>query len=322
MPRCCMCHEDKPEEAFAFRSLATGKRQSHCRACHAIYRRAHYLRNRDAYIRREVARIEERRGQNRALLLAYLAAHPCVDCGEADPVVLEFDHREPTTKSGSVTVLALSRTWKRVLVEIQKCDVRCVTCHRRRTATQFAWSKLRLVDRALVTTDVRAVESVPMGTGEMRTCRACFAELPISEFSIRNKRTGRRSRTCRGCVAARSRQHYRENADAYLARNRRRDRRRERDARKLLLIRYLLGHPCVDCGETDVLVLEFDHRDPSTKVDSVGAMLAHGTRQQLMEEIAKCDVRCVRCHRIKTAKHFGWSRLGEDATMYVFAGVA
>ncbi len=71
-----------------------------------------------------------------------------------------------------------------------------------------------------------------------------------------------------------------------------------------------------------MLLLEFDHRDPSTKVDAVGTLLAHSTRQQLMDEIAKCDVRCVRCHRIKTAKDFGWSRLAEDATMYVFAGVA
>lgn len=265
MPRCCMCHEDKAEEAFAFRSLAAGVRQSHCRACHAAYRREHYLRNRDAYVRREVARIEERRRQNRTLLLMYLAAHPCVDCGETDPVVLEFDHRESMAKSAPVTVLALTRTWTRVLAEIAKCDVRCVTCHRRRTAAQFAWSKLRLIDQALIALDDRK---------------------------------------------------------GYLARTTQRDRVRGRDARKLVVIRYLLGHPCVDCGETDVLLLEFDHRDPSMKVDAVGTLLADGTMRQLTDEIAKCEVRCVRCHRIKTAKDFGWSRLGEEATMYVFAGVA
>jgi len=30
------------------------------------------------------------------------------------------------------------------------------------------------------------------------------------------------------------------------------------------------------------------------------------TLDQIFAEISKCDVRCVSCHRIRTAKQFGW----------------
>lgn len=32
--------------------------------------------------------------------------------------------------------------WNKILSEIEKCDVRCANCHKRRTARQFNWSKL------------------------------------------------------------------------------------------------------------------------------------------------------------------------------------
>jgi len=84
--------------------------------------------------------------ENRALLLAHLLGHPCVDCGETDPVLLDFDHRDPASKRKEVGRLAATKPWPQVLAEIAKCDVRCANCHRRRTARQFAWGKLtRLV---------------------------------------------------------------------------------------------------------------------------------------------------------------------------------
>lgn len=64
-------------------------------------------------------------------VLSYLAAHPCVDCGEDDPVVLEFDHVQ-TDKVASISDL-VHKGYKLELIvaEIEKCEVRCANCHRR-----------------------------------------------------------------------------------------------------------------------------------------------------------------------------------------------
>ncbi|MEP7003447.1 MAG: hypothetical protein ABI888_02820 [Chloroflexota bacterium] len=136
-----MCRGYKPIEAFAFADMTKGTRQYNCRTCHAAYRRAHYLANKPDYIRRAIAQVRVRRAQNRREILAYLRSHPCVDCDERDILVLEFDHRDPKLKWKPIAVLAMTKRWQRVLTEIDKCDVRCVNCHRRRTAQQFGWAK-------------------------------------------------------------------------------------------------------------------------------------------------------------------------------------
>jgi hypothetical protein len=139
---CWACRRAKPAEAFAFRDMKRGLLQGHCRVCHAVFRRAHYLENKPDYIRRAIAQVKARREENRRQLYRYLVSHPCVDCGEADVVVLEFDHRVPADKVRDVGGLASRRVWVSVLKEIEKCDVRCVNCHRRKTARQFKWGKL------------------------------------------------------------------------------------------------------------------------------------------------------------------------------------
>jgi len=99
------------------------------------------MANRPDYIRRAIAQVVLRRDQNRQEVRLYLAAHPCVDCGASDLLVLEFDHRDPTAKLKEVASLMVNRRWPRVLAEIDKCDVRCVNCHRRKTAREYAWKK-------------------------------------------------------------------------------------------------------------------------------------------------------------------------------------
>lgn len=70
----------------------------------------------------------------RKYILEYKATHPCVDCGEADPVVLEFDHRNPAEKCFNISgAVAWIRTLDALEREIAKCEVRCANCRRRKT---------------------------------------------------------------------------------------------------------------------------------------------------------------------------------------------
>ena len=124
---------------FSFSDEARGVLNSYCRRCHAAYRHAHYLANKPDYVRRAVAQMHARRVQNRFEVLRYLASHPCVDCGIANVIVLEFDHRDPRNKLANVGSMITSKRWQRVQAEIEKCDVRCVNCHRRKTARDLNW---------------------------------------------------------------------------------------------------------------------------------------------------------------------------------------
>jgi len=64
------------------------------------------------------------------------------------------------------------------------------------------------------------------------------------------------------------------------------------------------SNPCRDCGRTfPVVCMDFDHRDGSVKLYNVGSMVAHHYNRGLIEEeIAKCDLVCANCHRIRTAE--------------------
>ncbi len=103
--------------------------------------RRHYEKNREAMIARAKEHTKLKRIQLRAWIRDYLAIHPCVDCGESDPVVLEFDHRDPASKVGNIGDIVNRAGWglARLQAEVEKCDVRCCNCHRRRTAQEKHW---------------------------------------------------------------------------------------------------------------------------------------------------------------------------------------
>ncbi len=57
---------------------------------------------------------------------------PCMDCGTNYPYyIMEFDHREKLPESRVTTLVGNS--WKKLLTEIEKCDIVCANCHRVRT---------------------------------------------------------------------------------------------------------------------------------------------------------------------------------------------
>jgi 5-methylcytosine-specific restriction endonuclease McrA len=65
------------------------------------------------------------------LVSDWLSSHPCIDCGETDPIVLEFDHIIPKSH-GVREVIQGWGSIKRLLSEMAKCEIRCANCHKRR----------------------------------------------------------------------------------------------------------------------------------------------------------------------------------------------
>lgn len=137
---------------------------------------------------------------------------------------------------------------------------------------------------------------------QMKYCPRCKESKTLDKFFRKADR--RASSYCKPCQLAYVREHYRRTSGAYNARRyalhliyTKRNRR--------LVIEHLQQNPCVDCGENDLIVLDFDHVI-GEKRNSISAMIGGGTSvRSLQDEIAKCVVRCANCHRRKTAKENG-----------------
>jgi 5-methylcytosine-specific restriction endonuclease McrA len=102
----------------------------------AEYKHLWYVANRQELIGRARVRRDRTAAENRLRLWQFLSCHPCVDCGESDPVVLEFDHTRDKRANVSQMVSG-GLAWPTVELEIAKCEVRCVNCHLRKTAREI-----------------------------------------------------------------------------------------------------------------------------------------------------------------------------------------
>lgn len=134
MKSCCNCGElYAPKLDKSYR----------CAKCKSEYNRQHYLQNKAIYVARASARKSQVISDLITRLSEYLDAHPCVDCGESDPVVLEFDHVAGKNYEIS-NMVGRGHSWDSILREIAMCEVRCANCHRRITAKRANWMRHRL----------------------------------------------------------------------------------------------------------------------------------------------------------------------------------
>lgn len=138
----------------------------------------------------------------------------------------------------------------------------------------------------------------------MKICSRCKREKPLKEFNFKNKALKIRQKSCRNCTRLEVRNHYNNNKQYYLEKAQKRN-NENRDIVKKYIWEYLLAHPCVDCGEKDPVVLDFDHQN--NKISSISDIIKNrNSLKMLQKEIKKCVVRCANCHRKKTARDFGW----------------
>jgi hypothetical protein len=302
---CTRCGETKPIDQFpAVKRSEPERRQGWCRGCFAAANARNYQRN----IERERARLyrnaARRREESQRRAIEHLLAHPCVDCGETDIVVLQFDHLH--NKSFDVSVMISNgASWPRIEAEIAKCEVRCANCHHRKTAKERGYRKLSATMSVWLPSalEVHPPVQMELGTGEMLTCRVCHVAKAVTEFPYRSPVRGTRQYICRPCRSEYHRQWWAQNRVAQMPRIRRNRKKRDRDLEQRIWD-ILLRSPCVDCGETDLAVLHFDHlRD---KVEDISTMWRRQRSWTTIElEIAKCEVRCANCHARKTARELG-----------------
>ena len=217
---CGSCRRDLPASAF---NRSGAGLQHWCRDCFRDY----FARRGATHLRQVVASRAKRVAAVKAQTVDYLRAHPCVDCGESDVRVLDFDHIGEKRELVS-SLVARGARWNRIVEEIAECQVRCANCHRRVTAQRAGWSRL---------------------AGNVDDPRRGFTA-PVR--------------------------------------------------RNLNHVHGILAHSsCVDCGERDMLVLEFDH--VGVKCGQVSKMVFNVSLATLEREIAECEIRCCNCHRRVTA---------------------
>ncbi|ANJ26354.1 hypothetical protein [Agromyces aureus] len=139
----------------------------------------------------------------------------------------------------------------------------------------------------------------------MKTCPACRQGLAPTEFNRRSASPDGLQALCRACNAARARRYYAENLDKHRAAVAAQV-ARARAANIERIGEYLLSNPCVDCGERDLRVLDFDHREGCDKTAEVMKLAKAGySAARVLAEIAKCDVRCRNCHAKVTYERMG-----------------
>jgi hypothetical protein len=157
---CARCRRELAFSEFNFKDRKRGKLHTLCRGCSRTYFRGYYTQHREKYVQRSRLKNAAERQNYRERMLAFLRSHPCVDCGEADPIVLQFDHKDPETKSSNVGDLLRRRVaWAKIEAEIGKCVVGCANDHQRRTANQFGWYRFgwyRVVSSAPTASDAGA----------------------------------------------------------------------------------------------------------------------------------------------------------------------
>lgn len=108
---------------------------------------------------------------------------------------------------------------------------------------------------------------------------------------------------CRECENDSNKKYHQKNKDRINHNKAIKNRERYQEKREYL-VNYLRSHPCVDCGETRVACLEFDHVR-GEKVDKISSIINRGW-DALLTEIDKCEVRCANCHAVATANRAGW----------------
>jgi hypothetical protein len=126
-------------------------------------------------------------------------------------------------------------------------------------------------------------------------CNGCGNELLWKDFNWKDKKSGRKQSKCKLCTRKLCKNHYERNKTYYLKKN-----KKHLNIKKDF-VSTLKKVKCADCKHKfPPECMDFDHLNDD-KLNNVSQLLNTGWKR-LKEEIAKCEIVCSNCHRIRTKK--------------------
>ena len=94
------------------------------------YAKKHYASNKKIYKERAKKRNQLQRKKNREYTNSVKENSQCVDCGESNPIVLDFDHVRGLKVDNIADMVGRPCSINKIEEEIKKCEIRCANCHR------------------------------------------------------------------------------------------------------------------------------------------------------------------------------------------------
>lgn len=140
-----------------------------------------------------------------------------------------------------------------------------------------------------------------MKNNKFKTCYKCKKCKPILDFSWKNKLKNLYSEICKECQRIYTKKHYINNKDIYKKRAIINNKKYIKRAKKFIF-QYLLSNPCINCGETNIITLDFDHIDENKELEISRMVFMGMSIKSITKEIKKCEIRCSNCHRKRHAK--------------------
>lgn len=126
--KCKKCEAEKSSEEYPVNIKMLRGFDSWCRDCHTKKGKESY--HKDVIKSRKNT---NKRRRDRIDWLQSFKNKPCIDCGKLyESHCMDFDHLRDKTK-GVTRMLLENASEKRILEEIEKCDLVCVLCHNVRT---------------------------------------------------------------------------------------------------------------------------------------------------------------------------------------------
>lgn len=138
--KCTKCSQEKILDEYAYKNKSKEIKKHQCKECDKKERKKFYSNNKEKIIKNLLLVNKKKQQRNGIFVWNYLMEHPCIDCGEKNPIVLEFDHRDDSNKIKDISVMSNSGySIDTIKNEIEKCDIRCSNCHKIRTSKQQNW---------------------------------------------------------------------------------------------------------------------------------------------------------------------------------------